>query len=151
MPPGLRLSTCLALLCAQLLAGGCEREAGKPSSPNQPAEQLSQRDDTGASQQAPRDDAAVDNASASDESDDQQPQQKYTGHPAASDELRPEAEWAPDTTGEYPIGAYNNYIEKGDLDAIRRRGKLRILVDIANTDSLHRAATQQDIEIELAK
>ncbi|HEY8570688.1 transporter substrate-binding domain-containing protein, partial [Microbulbifer sp.] len=46
---------------------------------------------------------------------------------------------------------YNNYIEKGDLDAIRRRGKLRILVDIANTDSLHRAATQQDIEIELAK
>ncbi|WOX04163.1 MltF family protein [Microbulbifer pacificus] len=151
MPPGLRLFTCLTLLCVQLLAGGCEREAGKPSSPNQHIEQLSQRDDTGASQQAETTGSATDNASANDESDDQQPQQKYAGRPAASDELRPEADWAPDTTGEYPIGAYNNYIEKGDLDAIRKRGKLRILADIANTDSLHRAATQQDIEIELAK
>ncbi|MCW8125133.1 transporter substrate-binding domain-containing protein [Microbulbifer halophilus] len=65
--------------------------------------------------------------------------------------LRREAEWPGETTGEYPIDAYKNYTETGDLDAIQKRGKLRILVDIANTDSLHRSATLQDIEIELAR
>ncbi|WP_346838922.1 transporter substrate-binding domain-containing protein [Microbulbifer sp. SAOS-129_SWC] len=66
-------------------------------------------------------------------------------------DLRREAGWPPETTGEYPVAAYRNYRETGDLDALRKRGKLRILVDISNTDSLHRAATQQDIEIDLAR
>ena len=70
---------------------------------------------------------------------------------AADGDLRPEAEWPPETTGEYPINAYRNYDETGDLPAIKKHGKLRILVDISNTDSLHREATQQDIELEEAK
>ncbi|WP_295802273.1 transporter substrate-binding domain-containing protein, partial [uncultured Microbulbifer sp.] len=65
--------------------------------------------------------------------------------------MRPEADWAPETTGEYPIHAYPNYTETGDLAAIKERGKLRILVDISNTDSLHRSATLQDIEIDETK
>ncbi len=76
---------------------------------------------------------------------------RFAKRVAGKGDLRPEAAWSPETTGEYPIGAYDNYIETGDLDAIRKRGKLRILVDITNTDSLHRAATPQDIEIERAK
>ena len=71
--------------------------------------------------------------------------------PAKEDDLRPEAAWARETTGEYPINAYDNYVEKGDLEAIRKHGKLRILVDVSNTDSLHRSATQQDIELDQAK
>ncbi|WP_237058197.1 hypothetical protein [Microbulbifer sediminum] len=76
---------------------------------------------------------------------------RFAKRVAGKDDLRPEAAWSPETTGEYPIGAYDNYIETGDLDAIRKRGKLGILVDVTNTDSLHRAATPQDIEIERAK
>ena len=76
---------------------------------------------------------------------------KFIGRSAKEGDTRPEAAWAPDTTGEYPVGAFDNYIEKGDLDAIKKRGKLRILVDVVNTDSLHRAATLQDIQIERAK
>ncbi|SHF60966.1 membrane-bound lytic murein transglycosylase F [Microbulbifer donghaiensis] len=60
-------------------------------------------------------------------------------------------DWAPEIQGEYPIDLYNNYTETGDLKAIRKHGKLRILVDTSTTESLHRAATRQDIEIELAK
>ncbi|MBB3063711.1 transporter substrate-binding domain-containing protein [Microbulbifer rhizosphaerae] len=51
--------------------------------------------------------------------------------------------------GEYPVDAYDNYTETGDLDAIKRRGRLRILVDFG-TRSLHRSATRQAIEIEQA-
>ena len=71
--------------------------------------------------------------------------------PAGKKDLRPEAEWMPETSGEYPINAFDNYVEKGDLEDIRKHGKLRILVDISNTDSLHRSATQQDIELNQAK
>lgn len=60
------------------------------------------------------------------------------------------ADRVPETMGEYPIDAYDNYIETGDLDAIERRGKLRILVDFG-TRSLHRAATRQDIELGMIK
>ncbi|MFC6980792.1 hypothetical protein [Microbulbifer taiwanensis] len=46
------------------------------------------------------------------------------------------AEWTPEVEGEYPIKAYDNFTETGDLDAIKNHGKLRILVDIATTQSL---------------
>nr|WP_010132639.1 transporter substrate-binding domain-containing protein [Microbulbifer agarilyticus] len=71
--------------------------------------------------------------------------------PADKGDLRPEANWRPETSGEYPINAYKNYEETGDLEAIKKRGILRILVDISNVDTLHREATQQDIELEEAK
>jgi len=61
------------------------------------------------------------------------------------------AGWSPELRGGYLIDTYDNYIEKGDLDAIKRRGKLRILVDVATTSILPRAATQQDIEINQLK
>ncbi|SEA36927.1 transporter substrate-binding domain-containing protein [Microbulbifer marinus] len=60
-------------------------------------------------------------------------------------------EWSPEIQGEYPLDLYDNYTETGDLDAISKHGKLRILVDSSTTESLHRAATRQDIEIDLAK
>ncbi|WGL18123.1 transporter substrate-binding domain-containing protein [Microbulbifer bruguierae] len=79
-------------------------------------------------------------------------EQTNTGlRPATAKDVRPEAKWPEETSGEYPINAYNNYVEAGDLDAIKKQGKLRILVDIANVDSLHREATQQDIELEETK
>ena len=84
-------------------------------------------------------------------SPEQENQKKPEMRPADKDDLRPEAEWAPETTGEYPVNAYRNYKETGDLAAIKKRGKLRILVDISNTDSLHRSATQQDIELDETK
>ncbi|WP_105101859.1 transporter substrate-binding domain-containing protein [Microbulbifer pacificus] len=71
--------------------------------------------------------------------------------PAKKGDLRPEAQWPPETTSGFPVNAFKNYQESGDLDGIVKRGKLRILVDITNTDSLHRAATQQDIEIDEAR
>ncbi|WP_299598560.1 transporter substrate-binding domain-containing protein [uncultured Microbulbifer sp.] len=71
--------------------------------------------------------------------------------PAQKGDLRGEALWPPETTGEYPIAKYANYDETGDLDAIRQRGKLRILVDVTHTDSLHRKATEQDIELQDAR
>ncbi|AOS96988.1 Membrane-bound lytic murein transglycosylase F precursor [Microbulbifer aggregans] len=124
-------------------------EQGETKSDDEAGEDSSDRS-------AAQDDSRVaTNSGEQDEADAEEEEpgflERFTGSAAKKDDLRPEALWAPDTTGEYPIGAYNNYIEKGDLDAIKKRGKLRILVDIANTDSLHRAATQQDIEIELAK
>lgn len=70
---------------------------------------------------------------------------------ARKSSLRRETEWAPETSGEYPIASYPNYHETGDLDAIRKRGKLRILVDVTNTDSLHRRMTLQDVELEEAR
>lgn len=71
--------------------------------------------------------------------------------PAQPGDLRKEAAWPPETTGEYPVNAYSNYSETGDLPALKKRGKLRILADITNSDSLHRAATQQDIELQEAR
>lgn len=58
---------------------------------------------------------------------------------------------SPEFAGEFPIEKVKNYIETGDLDAIEKHGKLRILVDIGNIASLHRAATRQDLEIEQAR
>ena len=145
-----RILACLLLLaCLQMVAGGCEREARDAPANEEASAQQAQ---THGNQNTMEPSASREDSTTSDEdSAEQQADDKYTGSPATENELRPEAAWSPETTGEYPIGAFNNYIEKGDLDAIKKRGKLRILVDIANTDSLHRAATQQDIEIELAK
>ncbi|WP_226703416.1 transporter substrate-binding domain-containing protein [Microbulbifer elongatus] len=50
-----------------------------------------------------------------------------------------------------PIAQFENYVETGDLDAIRKRGKLRLLVDPSRASALHRAATQQDVEISHAE
>ncbi|WP_299598557.1 transporter substrate-binding domain-containing protein [uncultured Microbulbifer sp.] len=74
-----------------------------------------------------------------------------TTRAADTNDLRPEASWPPETSGEYPINAYDNYIETGDLPSIRDHKKLRILVDISNSDSLHREATLQDVELSEAK
>ncbi|WP_237066674.1 transporter substrate-binding domain-containing protein [Microbulbifer guangxiensis] len=111
------------------------------------------RETTADSEEAGVKEEDADTEEAEDEqtAEEDEARDKFAGHVAGLEDPRPEAAWAPDTTGEYPIGAFNNYIEKGDLDAIKKRGKLRILVDIANTDSLHRAATLQDIQIERAK
>ena len=61
------------------------------------------------------------------------------------------ASMTPELAGEYPIDKIRNYTETGDLDAIKAHGKLRILVDIGNIASLHRAATRQDMEIDQAR
>lgn len=67
------------------------------------------------------------------------------------DDLRRAADFYPETTREWPIALYDNYVELGDLDEIKKRGKLRILVDISNVDALERGVTPQDIEIEFAR
>ncbi|WP_078084028.1 transporter substrate-binding domain-containing protein, partial [Microbulbifer mangrovi] len=154
----------LCVLCILSTVTGCERSAensaaGQNIEPGASASK--EREATAASTPDTGANSAPDSASEPDETDQSAgvdsateknvPREKFTGKAADKDDLRPTADWAPDTTGEFPIGAFNNYIEKGDLDALRKRGKLRILTDVANTDSLHRAATQQDIEIELAK
>ena len=159
MRPCLRLFIYLCFLGPQLLTGGCDRERGDAPAHENAAEPPSQQQGSTDPQATKSNDGKATKAdhhaggkdSKSGAAADEHRRGKYAGHPAAKGELRPEAAWAPDTTGEYPIGAFNNYIETGDLDAIKKRGKLRILIDIANTDSLHRSATQQDIEIELAK
>ncbi|MFC6980794.1 transporter substrate-binding domain-containing protein [Microbulbifer taiwanensis] len=74
-----------------------------------------------------------------------------TGQSAETADDQGSVAWVPEIMGEYPIGEYDNYTETGDLEAISKRGQLRILVDIANTQSLHRAATRQDIEIDQVK
>ncbi|WP_193164971.1 transporter substrate-binding domain-containing protein [Microbulbifer hainanensis] len=50
-----------------------------------------------------------------------------------------------------PLALFDNYRETGDLPAIKKRGKLRLLVDPSRTAALPREATQQDIEIEQAR
>ncbi|WP_239692460.1 transporter substrate-binding domain-containing protein, partial [Microbulbifer mangrovi] len=90
-------------------------------------------------------------SNATDQTVDASQEKEPAMRPATKDDLRPEANWPPETSGEYPINAYRNYTESGDLSQIRNHGKLRILVDISNTDSLHREATQQDIELSEAK
>ncbi|AOS96989.1 Membrane-bound lytic murein transglycosylase F precursor [Microbulbifer aggregans] len=50
-----------------------------------------------------------------------------------------------------PFELYDNYTETGDLPAIEKRGKLRLLVDPSRTAALPREATQQDVEIEQAR
>ena len=50
-----------------------------------------------------------------------------------------------------PLELFDNYTEVGDLPAIKKRGKLRLLVDPSRTAALPRQATQQDVEIEQAR
>ena len=50
-----------------------------------------------------------------------------------------------------PLELFDNYTEAGDLPAIKKRGKLRLLVDPSRTAALPRQATQQDVEIEQAR
>lgn len=50
-----------------------------------------------------------------------------------------------------PLELFDNYIETGDLPGIKKRGKLRLLVDPSRTAALPRQATQQDVEIEQAR
>ncbi|MCA0893359.1 transporter substrate-binding domain-containing protein [Microbulbifer agarilyticus] len=146
MPTNLRAITGLCLLCALFFVGGCERtpEDAEPRDQTAKGTEYAEGDANATDTDDDTDATTITSASG-------QSHEKFTGKAAQTGDLRPSATWEPDTTAEYPIGAFNNYIETGDLDAIKKRGMLRILVDIANTDSLHRAATQQDIEIELAR
>ncbi|SDJ70623.1 transporter substrate-binding domain-containing protein [Microbulbifer yueqingensis] len=50
-----------------------------------------------------------------------------------------------------PIELYDNYTETGDLDAVEKRGKLRLLVDPSHSAAIHRETTQQDVEIDQAR
>ena len=151
----LRTIVYLTLLSLAVFTVGCERESSDTQAPKQATTQspAGGADKTPEDQSAPaaKPGKAGRNSEETEEQKTREFDDEFAGHAATKNELRPEALWAPDTTDEYPIGAYKNYIEKGDLDALKKRGKLRILVDGANTDSLHRAATQQDVEIELAK
>ncbi|QKX16839.1 transporter substrate-binding domain-containing protein [Microbulbifer sp. YPW1] len=160
----LRTFTGLCVLCILIAVTGCDRppenstierntEPGAMAGEEREASANSTTADGTETVPAEADQATDTDqpAGAEKTSEKNVPREKFTGQAAEKNDLRPTADWAPDTTGEFPIGAFNNYIEKGDLDALRKRGKLRILTDVANTDSLHRAATQQDIEIELAK
>ncbi|WP_160154450.1 transporter substrate-binding domain-containing protein [Microbulbifer sp. ALW1] len=137
------------LLPLMLSLSACQRESGgekAEGAPEQPAAQAP------ANSEAIDDaDASIPSASKPDDTDAKTPPDENVMRAAQKGDLRPEANWAPETTGEYPVNAYDNYMEMGDLAAIRKHGKLRILVDISNTDSLHRAATQQDIELDSAK
>nr|WP_010131996.1 transporter substrate-binding domain-containing protein [Microbulbifer agarilyticus] len=164
MAVNLRAPVGLCLVCILLFCGGCERAAQDSSPKEQAASSAESGTESDTQGQTPTDaDEATDSDTDTDTAADEETEptaiataaglnhEKFTGKAAGKDDLRPSAAWDPDTTAEYPIGAFNNYIETGDLDAIRKRGMLRILIDIANTDSLHRAATQQDIEIELAR
>ncbi|GAB2513934.1 transporter substrate-binding domain-containing protein [Microbulbifer agarilyticus] len=144
MPSSLRLFLGLCLLCVVFLSGGCDR-APNDSKSQQATTADAEREEDG------QPSADSDTRATTDTSTAKQAYEKFTGKAAQKGDLRPSAAWDPDTTAEYPVGAFNNYIETGDLDAIKKRGMLRILIDIANTDSLHREATQQDIEIELAR
>ncbi|AQQ69113.1 transglycosylase [Microbulbifer agarilyticus] len=144
MPTNQRVILGLCLICIVFLCGGCDRTS-KDSETRQPGTVGAENGEVDHSSTDSDADGATINGTAG------QPHKKFTGKAAQKGDLRPSAVWDPDTTAEYPIGAFNNYIETGDLNAIKKRGMLRILIDIANTDSLHRAATQQDIEIELAR
>ena len=154
---------CCLSLCGLIACGGNKDDPSDDNKPQSPATET-----TPAPQDSEEAESAGDRAenSRTEEPAAAQAQQPATtvkkpsakdriaqklGRLAGKDDLRPEADWPGDTTDEYPINAYDNYIETGDLDAIKKHGKLRILVDVANTDSLHRSATLQDIEIERAK
>ncbi|WP_193164970.1 transporter substrate-binding domain-containing protein [Microbulbifer hainanensis] len=153
MQSSLRAIAYLILLSVLFYVAGCDRKKNDATEPDQSVAQSTTDKPSGKPEKELKKEKNAANQ-GEDSAQDQksgEPADKYAGHAATRNDLRPEAAWAPDTTDEYPIGAFNNYIEKGDLDAIKKRGKLRILVDIANTDSLHRAATQQDVEIELLK
>ena len=162
----LRALTGLCVLCILIAVAGCDRPSENSTSQRNDAATAQGKAPAGtepaeappstvpideAAKQATEAKEAQETQDSQETEQESQPSTMFTGEPAEKNDLRPTADWAPDTTGEYPIGAFRNYIEKGDLDALRKRGKLRILIDVANTDSLHRAATQQDIEIELAK
>ena len=123
----------LSILCS---SWGCEKELTDSRQPSQPAEK--------AGQSSPQQEKAQVDADTSKVT-------KTTLQPARKGDLRREADWPPETTGEYPIANYPNYKELGDLEAIREQGKLRILVDVSNTDSLHRKLTELDIELEEAR
>lgn len=134
------------LLPLVMATTGCQGDSNSNAAGNRPDNPAAQ-ESVSSSQDTPQDtpqDASQKNEPA--------PQDGSPVMRAANKEdLRPEADWAPETTGEYPINAYPNYIEQGDLPEISKRGQLRILVDISNTDSLHRAATLQDLELDEAK
>ncbi|MFV8783821.1 transporter substrate-binding domain-containing protein [Microbulbifer sp. SA54] len=132
------LLACLLLL--SIVLTGCDRDAEKPATSNDTPPTSTQQP-TAPSEQPAKKPSILKKIRGDDK----------TMHMAEKDDLRPEAAWAQETSSEYPINAYNNYVETGDLEAIKKHGKLRILVDISNTDSLHRSATQQDIELEEAR
>lgn len=132
-----RILFILLLLIIALI--GCQRETASGSKPDENPEEVPSEARSGPEETR--------TSPASDDPTDDEPEMR----PAKKGDLRSEADWLPETIGEYPVNAYSNYVETGDLSAIRKQGKLRILVDISNTDSLHRAATQQDIEVGQAK
>lgn len=134
---------CLLVILLAIVA--CQREDGgaAPESPATGDTETNVAADTPA--ESDDGDAGSDNASAESGADDPHM------HPASREDLRREAEWPQETSGEYPIHAYDNYTETGDLPGLLKQGKLRILVDISNSDSLHREATIQDLELSEAK
>ncbi|MBN8432427.1 transporter substrate-binding domain-containing protein [Microbulbifer salipaludis] len=129
------------LLCLSACQRDVDAQSGKETPAQGAAETIEEQSPAGSDAPPTTPDADENNAA------DQEKAMRMAG----KDDVRPEAAWAPETTGEFPINAYDNYVDTGDLSALREHGKLRILVDISNTDSLHRAATQQDIEIDAAK
>ncbi|GAA5524173.1 membrane-bound lytic murein transglycosylase F [Microbulbifer aestuariivivens] len=155
MPHCLRALIQILPLLLLLAAAGCQKDTDRqPGDPQQqsadsPAASADAPSATGDRAREPAERTATEGATS--DKGQSGGLGKFAGRAAREGDTRPEAVWPPDTTGEYPIGAYNNYIETGDLDAIKKRGKLRILVNVANTDSLHRAATPQDRQIERAK
>ncbi|WP_261319558.1 MltF family protein [Microbulbifer agarilyticus] len=147
--PSLAVTFCFAAFLI-LLSVGCNRQDPPDGAPDKtdkessaPAAQLENTTADSAENQA---EPSATTPSEQPPDDTEEPLM-----PAQRGDLRPEAKWRPETSGEYPINAYKNYEEAGDLDAIKERGILRILVDISNLDTLHREATQQDIELEEAK
>lgn len=149
-----RLYYCLILLMLLVTSvSGCQRDSS--ASDPQPTETAkAESEDNTAKSPTPEKSSDQPDSKAAKKAADQAvdtSEEEPAMRPATKDDLRPEANWPPETSGEYPINAYRNYTESGDLSQIRKHGKLRILVDISNTDSLHREATQQDIELSEAK
>ncbi|QKX17415.1 transporter substrate-binding domain-containing protein [Microbulbifer sp. YPW1] len=149
-----RLHCCLILLVLLVISvSGCQRDAASGSPTPADTEKAANQDSTGrqpVSEGESRQSDSKADIEAADQAIDTS-EEEPAMRPATKGDLRPEANWPPETSGEYPINAYRNYTESGDLSQIRKHGKLRILVDISNTDSLHREATQQDIELSEAK
>ncbi|WP_237058195.1 transporter substrate-binding domain-containing protein [Microbulbifer sediminum] len=73
------------------------------------------------------------------------------GNPGAVPTGNSAAASTPGNLDAIPIELYDNYVESGDLAAIEKRGRLRLLVDSSRSAALHREATQQDVEIEQAR
>ncbi|WP_346838923.1 transporter substrate-binding domain-containing protein [Microbulbifer sp. SAOS-129_SWC] len=150
----------LIVIATLIFSGGCEQRqpppaSDQPSADSTPAGKTEASEAQTARSQTTAPKTAEPNTvepetNAAPRSDQSQAAGPATAAPGAGG-FPGGSKWVPEILGEYPIDAYPNYTERGDLKAIERHGKLRILVDISTTESLHRAATQQDIELDQLK